>query len=75
MMDDASLSVFNALSRYSDLEDLIANGEEEGLHLECKAISVPRIEKNVKKNSGAGRFRFLKYCGRSDSLGHQYNPT
>lgn len=47
-MDDASLVLFNALSKYSDFDDLIGNGEAEGLHLECKAPSDPRIGKDLK---------------------------
>ena len=48
-MADASLGLYNALSRYSDLEDLIANGEVESLHLECKSPGSPRLGRDLKK--------------------------
>ncbi len=47
--DDASLGLYEALSKYSDLENLIADGEAEGLHLECKAPGSPRLGKGLKK--------------------------
>lgn len=48
-MADASLGIYNALSRYSDLDDLIANGEAESLHLECKSPGSPKLAKGQKK--------------------------
>ncbi len=47
-MADASLGLYNALSRYSDLEDLIAEGEAESLHLECKSPGSPKLGKDLK---------------------------
>ena len=47
-MADASLGLYNALSRYSDLVDLIAEGEAESLHLECKSPGSPKLGKDLK---------------------------
>ena len=47
-MADASLGLYNALNRYSDLEDLIAEGEAESLDLECKSPGSPQLGKDQK---------------------------
>ncbi len=47
-MPDASRGLYDAISQYSDLEDLIANGEVEGLYLECKAPGSPNLGKDLK---------------------------
>ncbi len=48
-VSDASLGLYEALSQYSDLENLISTGEAEGLHLECKAPGSPKLGKDLKK--------------------------
>ena len=47
-MTDASLGLYNALIKNSDLENLIANGESENLYLECKAPVSPQLGKDQK---------------------------
>ena len=47
-MIDGGLNTFKILQKHKDLEDLIANGESEGLHLECKAPSGPKLSKDQK---------------------------
>ncbi len=47
-MLDSALSLFESLSTYDDLQELIDNGETEGLYLECKAPSGPRLNKGLK---------------------------
>lgn len=44
----SSYQVYKNLSSYSILLDLIADGETEGVHLECKAPSTPRITKEAR---------------------------
>ena len=47
-MSDASYQVYANLSSYHRLRELIADGETEGLHLECKAPSTPRMTKDLQ---------------------------
>ena len=47
-MTDAALHIFDSLNSYSRLQELIDNGEAEGLHLECKAPSEPRLTRELK---------------------------
>lgn len=42
-MTDAGFSLFKQLASYSDLEDLIENGEAESLFLEYKAPCEPQL--------------------------------
>lgn len=62
-MADASLGLYNVLSRYSDLEDLIAEGEAESLHLECKAPVSPQLGKNQKNALGKAISGFSNTAG------------
>lgn len=45
---DAALQLFDSLSRMRDIDELIADGEAEGLHLECKATVSPRLNREQK---------------------------
>jgi len=47
-MSDASYQVYTNLSSYQRLRELIADGETEGLYLECKAPSTPRMTKDLQ---------------------------
>jgi hypothetical protein len=47
-MADAAEELYRTLNSYSRLEELIANGEAEGLYLECKAPSEPRLTRDQK---------------------------
>lgn len=60
---DASLGLYEALSQYSDLENLIANGEAEGLHLECKAPGSPQLGKDLKKTLATAISGFSNTAG------------
>lgn len=44
--NDPSLILFQSLASWQDLQDLIDNGEAEGLHLECKAPSSPKLNQD-----------------------------
>jgi len=41
--DDPALSLFNGLTSYVSLEDLIRTGEVEGQYLECKSPKAPQL--------------------------------
>lgn len=43
-MSDSAFEIYKSLS-YGRIDEMIADGEEESLHLECKAPSVPRLDK------------------------------
>ncbi len=62
-MPDASRGFYDAISQYSDLENLIADGEAEGLHLECKAPSSPNLGKDLKVTLAKA------ICGFSNTAG------
>jgi len=47
-MSDGAFSLFTSLNNYTDLQDLIDNGEAEGLHLECKAPGAPKLTQALK---------------------------
>ena len=47
-MADGALVLFESLTGYDDFEELIAGGEAEGLHLECKAPAEPRLARDLK---------------------------
>ena len=47
-MTDAARSLFDGLDAYGRLQELIENGEAEGLHLECKAPVEPRLTKELR---------------------------
>ena len=47
-MASAAQEFFDSLQAYSDLEALIAEGEAEGLYLECKSPSSPRLNKDLR---------------------------
>jgi len=49
-MNDASLTLFESINQYSDLESLIENGQAENLYLECKAPSSPKFGRDQKAN-------------------------
>jgi len=50
MKVDAAKNIFDSLNTYADLQKLIENGDSEGLHLECKAPTVPRLSREQKVN-------------------------
>jgi hypothetical protein len=47
-MDSPAEGLFNSLNKYEDIEKLIANGEVENLYLECKAPTVPQLNKDLR---------------------------
>ena len=47
-MESPALSLFESLKDFSNLEDLINNGEVEGIHLECKAPAQPQLTRELK---------------------------
>jgi len=50
MSADAARQFYDSLSQYSDLEELISNGETEGLYLECKAPTAPQLTRDMRGN-------------------------
>jgi hypothetical protein len=47
-MDDGAYRLFEDLNSYRRLEELIQNGETEGLLLECKSPTAPRLTKEMQ---------------------------
>lgn len=47
-MGDAALKLFESIGNYSKIEEFIAEGETEGLYLECKSPSVPKLIQKEK---------------------------
>jgi len=47
-MNDAALNLYQRLNTYDDIERLIADGETEGLYLECKSPSGPSFNKGLQ---------------------------
>lgn len=47
-MSDGALALFDSLSSHADLQELIDDGEAEGLYLECKAPADPRLTQPLK---------------------------
>jgi len=62
-MADAGLSLFEQIASYSDLEDLIKNGEAESLFLECKSPGEPRLTKDQKNQLGMAISGFSNTAG------------
>ncbi len=48
MPDDPALRFFDTLRNWRALSDLIAAGEAEGTHLECKAPTAPQLNRDLK---------------------------
>lgn len=51
-MSDAARQFYDSLTQYSDLQELINNGEAEGLYLECKAPGAPQLTRDIKSQLG-----------------------
>ena len=47
-MSSAAKQFFNSIQNYSDLQELIAEGETEGLYLECKSPGSPNLNKDLR---------------------------
>ncbi len=47
-MENAALKLFESLDKYSKIEELIFQGESEGIYLECKSPTVPTLDKAKK---------------------------
>jgi hypothetical protein len=47
-MSDAALALYQSIDSQRDLEELIATGEAEGMLLECKAPTDPRLSKDLR---------------------------
>lgn len=62
-MADAALEIYNELSSYARLEELIDSGESEGLHLECKAPSEPKLTQAVAVHLAKGISGFSNTAG------------
>lgn len=48
-MEDAAKRIYDSLNSYKDLESLILEGESEGLYLECKAPTKPKLSREQKQ--------------------------
>lgn len=62
-MTDAAESLFEQLSTYQALKELIESGETEGLYLECKAPSEPRLTKDLKRTLATAISGFANTAG------------
>lgn len=62
-MKDAGFNTFTSIKNNGDLEDLIAGGEAEGLHLECKAPSQPKLTKDQKSQLAEALSGFSNTAG------------
>ena len=49
-MPEAARQLYEFLDSYSYLEELINNGETEGIYLECKAPVSPQLTRDMKAN-------------------------
>ncbi len=49
-MENAALKLFESINNFSKIEEFIAEGETEGLYLECKSPSIPRLDQEYKKH-------------------------
>ncbi len=47
-MSDPGRALFESLGGFSDLQQLISNGETEGPHLECKSPGIPQLNRGLK---------------------------
>lgn len=47
-MSDPALELFNSLSSWKNLQALVDAGETEGLHLECKSLLSPDLNRGMK---------------------------
>lgn len=62
-MADAASEIFSSLSSWRQLQALVDNGEAEGLHLECKAPSQPRLNRDMKVALGKAVSGFANTAG------------
>jgi hypothetical protein len=62
-MAEASLEVYKQVKSYSRIDEMIEEGESEGLHLECKAPSGPRLNKDLKKHLSKALSGFSNTAG------------
>ena len=62
-MADAALELYNQLSSYARLKELIDNGESEGLHLECKALTEPRLTRDIQAHLAKALSGFSNTAG------------
>ena len=62
-MPSAAHQFFNTLRTYADLETLIAEGETEGLYLECKSPSSPQLNKDLRVTLGKAISGFANSSG------------
>lgn len=62
-MSDSARQFYASLAHYSDLDDLIKNGEAEGLYLECKAPTEPQLTRDMKSNFAKALSGFSNTAG------------
>ena len=62
-MSDAARALFGSLAQYDDCLELIKEGEAEGLYLECKAPSAPRITRAQKAQLAEALSGFANTAG------------
>lgn len=62
-MADASDKVFEDLSSWRRLKEMIGDGDAEGLHLECKAPGQPRVTKDLQAHLGRAVSGFANTAG------------
>ena len=49
-MSDAALSIYKSLDSTDKIQEMINNGESEGLHLECKAPHKPQLDQELRSH-------------------------
>ena len=62
-MADAPRVLYDSLSTFDDLQQLIDAGESEGLHLECKAPAEPRLNKELRAKLAEATSGFANTAG------------
>ena len=62
-MQEGSRGLYTSLSSYAEIEKLIAAGEAESLHLECKAPSAPKVTRDLKAQFGKALSAFANTEG------------
>ncbi len=62
-MIEPALHLFDSIKKYNDLENLIEEGESEGLYLECKAPSAPKVNQDIKAHLGKAISGFSNTTG------------
>src|SRR5687768_16740518 len=62
-MSDAGFTLYETITSYAHLQEMIATGEAEGLLLECKAPVDPRLTKDLRVTLGEAVSGFSNTAG------------